>query len=672
MKLVSAYLNTIKKNPGAHIIFTLCASAAVTARIVLLLMNFVSVNVFELAVYIFCPFATLSLFWLTCTSPVRSPLWLYRVIGIYYFVSKGYDSSVSYICSEPYYSHRLWKWAWIWIKPMLVCAGLLLLHRILTYLAEKKHLRVFRIYRVLLMSLQPLFRTDRSEQKLSIFRRIALGFGCILMSVSAVMLTATAFLHLHFPSMDIEAIMFTIAYANDGYTPEMARKLMLYAIAAVAAAIVLSERLVRMSRAKKLTFICPAKKTSIAANAKYTRLAVWIIIPVFSTTALFLETDTFSYINNRMHTSTIYEQHYVEPTADRVKFPEKKKNLIYIYLESFENTYSTTESGGLQVQDMMPQLTELAKKNLNFSHNDKLGGSIVRAPSIAYTMGATIAMTSGVMLMTPLGRMRNDMGSLNSFLPSLRRLEDVLHDNGYTQLFIEGSDSNFAAYNSYVGRYETCTIFDLNTARNEGLIPKDYYQMWGFEDRKMFEYSKQQIDKLASDSQPFAVTMYTMDTHSFEEGYRCPLCDKSITNNFAAAVNCTSRQVGDFISWLSTKPYYDDTVVIITGDHIAEHVPEGIDLIEEGYERSPYNCIINASKTPSNPKNRVFSPMDMFPTTLSALGVQIKGNRLGLGTDLFSDTPTLAEELGRESFTEQIQQNSDYFNKEFWKKSEDE
>ena len=150
---------------------------------------------------------------------------------------------------------------------MLVCAGLLLLHRILTYLAEKKHLRVFRIYRVLLMSLQPLFRTDRSEQKLSIFRRIALGFGCILMSVSAVMLTATAFLHLHFPSMDIEAIMFTIAYANDGYTPEMARKLVLYAIAAVAAAIVFSERLVRMSRAKKLTYRCPAKKTSIAANA---------------------------------------------------------------------------------------------------------------------------------------------------------------------------------------------------------------------------------------------------------------------------------------------------------------------------------------------------------------------------------------------------------------------
>ena len=59
--------------------------------------------------------------------------------------------------------------------------------------------------------------------------------------------------------------------------------------------------------------------------------------------------------------------------------------------------------------------------------------------------------------------------------------------------------------------------------------------------------------------------------------------------------------------------------------------------------------------------------MDMFPTTLSAMGAEIKGGRLGLGTDLFSGKQTLAEEIGREEFTKQIQQNSEYFNKEFWK-----
>ena len=36
-------------------------------------------------------------------------------------------------------------------------------------------------------------------------------------------------------------------------------------------------------------------------------------------------------------------------------------------------------------------------------------------------------------------------------------------------------------------------------------------------------------------------------------------------------------------------------------------------------------------------KNRDFSTLDFFPTTLASLGVQIEGDRLGLGTNLFSN-----------------------------------
>lgn len=668
MRLFSLYMKSIRRNPRGHILFTLAASLAVTVRLMHMVLTFFSVSAAEFAVYALCPFLSLTLFWLPAAAPVRSPLWLYRLIGIYVFVNTGYTKSVSYMRTE--FSegpHELLKWFMIWLKPLCICAGILLAHRLISFLAEKGF-KPAKLYRTVLICVQPIFSTEKSDEKPSRVKKLLLVIGCVLMAISALLLTATVFLHIHFPSMDIEAIMFTVQFANDGYTPEMAHKLILYACIAVIAAVLLCIRLVRMSRAQRLNFRCPDKKGGLTANAKYTRIAAWAVIPVFSVTALFWETGTFSYIYNQMHTSQLYEQYYVAPSSENVIFPEKKKNLIYLYLESIENSFAAPENGGLQNYDLMPELTKLAKDNINFSHTDKLGGSIVRAPSIAYTMGATIAQTSGVVLMTPLGKMRNNMGELNSFLPSLTRLEDLLHDNGYEQLFIEGSDSNFAAYNSYVGRYEDSNVFDLNSARDEGLIPKDYFKMWGFEDRKMFEFSKLKIDELAKGSKPFAVTMYTMDTHSFEEGYRCALCDKSVGNNYAAAVGCTSRQVDEFIRWLKTKPYWEDTVVIITGDHIAEHFPKGIEFEEDGYERSPYNCFINAQKSPENAKNRIFAPMDMFPTTLSALGAQIKGDRLGLGTDLFSGRQTLAEEIGRDKLTEQIQQNSDYFNKEFWKK----
>ena len=38
--------------------------------------------------------------------------------------------------------------------------------------------------------------------------------------------------------------------------------------------------------------------------------------------------------------------------------------------------------------------------------------------------------------------------------------------------------------------------------------------------------------------------------------------------------------------------------------------------------------------------------MDLFQTTLAAMGTKIDGDRLGLGTNLYSDKETLAERYG--------------------------
>jgi phosphoglycerol transferase len=55
----------------------------------------------------------------------------------------------------------------------------------------------------------------------------------------------------------------------------------------------------------------------------------------------------------------------------------------------------------------------------------------------------------------------------------------------------------------------------------------------------------------------------------------------------------------------------------------------------------------------------------MFPTTLAAMGCEIEGERLGLGTNLFSGKKTLAEEMGYDRFNKQLSQRSDYYAVEF-------
>jgi phosphoglycerol transferase len=54
--------------------------------------------------------------------------------------------------------------------------------------------------------------------------------------------------------------------------------------------------------------------------------------------------------------------------------------------------------------------------------------------------------------------------------------------------------------------------------------------------------------------------------------------------------------------------------------------------------------------------------MDLFPSTLAAMGCTIEGERLGLGTNLFSAQDTLAERMGLLALNKEISKRSEYYN----------
>ena len=83
-------------------------------------------------------------------------------------------------------------------------------------------------------------------------------------------------------------------------------------------------------------------------------------------------------------------------------------------------------------------------------------------------------------------------------------------------------------------------------------------------------------------------------------------------------------------------------------------------------QRRVYNAFINtADITPVQTKNRMFASIDLFPSTLAALGVEIKGDRLGLGTNLFSDKPTILEMYGYDVVNAELSKKSDYYTQTF-------
>ena len=101
------------------------------------------------------------------------------------------------------------------------------------------------------------------------------------------------------------------------------------------------------------------------------------------------------FIESQLTRSTFFEEAYVDPRSITLTFPEEKRNLVYIYLESMESTYLSKELGGNQEENLLPNLSELALANLNFSHTDTLGGAR-QVTGTSWTIAAMVSQTTGV------------------------------------------------------------------------------------------------------------------------------------------------------------------------------------------------------------------------------------------------------------------------------------
>lgn len=369
-----------------------------------------------------------------------------------------------------------------------------------------------------------------------------------------------------------------------------------------------------------------------------------------------------SYIVYQLNPTRIFDSEYVDPLSVDILFPEQKRNLIYIYMESIETTFTSEENGGALEYDLIPELRCLAEENISFSNNDSFGGYTAVAGT-NWTVGSMVAHTAGIPLKTPFGITDNTYGS-DEFLPGAVTLFEILKENGYYQSLMVGSDARFANRDTYYKSHGVDKIYDYYTALEDEIIPEGYSVWWGMEDKYLYEYAKHELTEIASKDQPFAFTMLTVDTHHVD-GYLCSECGDEYDEQYENVIACASRQLGEFISWLSNQDFYENTTVVIVGDHPTMDKGYINRNVGDRYDRHVYNCIINSAKQTDNTENRCFAPMDMFPTTLSALGCEIEGGRLGLGTDLFSDRPTLMEEMGVDEFMDEMTRSSDFYNKKF-------
>ena len=345
----------------------------------------------------------------------------------------------------------------------------------------------------------------------------------VIIIISILLLLTYNWARITYDAFKIEQIIFNMKVQQMGLEANIIKSYILYAIIPLLIFIIVYE-LLYYNKFNK--FKLEIKLFNKIFNINLFNISIIIENLILSALIIFACSSSFTlykigiieYLKNTNVDSLFIEQNYVRPKD--IKF-NKKKNLIHIYVESFENTYLSKDLGGVEDVNLIPNMSNLLKEGISFSNNENHGG-MLETYGATWTVGALVAQTSGLPLNLPIDA--NSYSAENAkFLEGAVSLGEILETNGYSNNIIFGSDATYAGRKNYFEQHGNYHITDWISLKEEGKLDKDYKEWWGFEDSKLFNFAKEEILEISQNNKPFNYTILTANTH-FSDGYTEKTC----------------------------------------------------------------------------------------------------------------------------------------------------
>lgn len=230
----------------------------------------------------------------------------------------------------------------------------------------------------------------------------------------------------------------------------------------------------------------------------------------------------------------------------------KGKNVVVIYCESLENGYLDNS--------LFPGLTvNLNKmKESSFTCYDNYQNLF----GAGWTIGALYATQTSFPCL--FGHDGNDV--FNKVKDTqVVSYANVMKKAGYNNLFLSSANFEFGGTGNMMRMlgYELKSFdkYDVETEKTG----------WGVHDKDLFEQAKIEYRKMANGATPFNLTLLTVDTH-FTNGIPDKRMQKKIAidrekKSMEYCVASLDYLIGDFYEFMSKQRGFDNTVLIIIGDH---------------------------------------------------------------------------------------------------------
>lgn len=308
------------------------------------------------------------------------------------------------------------------------------------------------------------------------------------------------------------------------------------------------------------------------------------------------------------------------------------KNVIFINAESLQQFVINNEVNGEEVTPFLNSLTE-DEDTYYFENFYEQTGQGNTSDSEFLIENSLYPLSRGAVFFTHGGN-------------EYHALPEIIKEEGYTSSVLHANNKSFWNRDGMYKSLEIDNFYDeaAYEITNENTVG------WGLKDKPFFEQS---IKYLQSMEQPFYTKFITLTNHfpfELEEDDTSiePYDSNSNTlNNYFPAVRYMDEALEDFFDQLKEAGIYEDSIIIIMGDHIgisANH-NRAMSMYLDKEEITPYDQV-QLQRVPmfihipgdGNGKvmSEVTGQIDMKPTILSLLGIEAEDD-LYFGNDVFAD-----------------------------------
>jgi phosphoglycerol transferase len=316
-----------------------------------------------------------------------------------------------------------------------------------------------------------------------------------------------------------------------------------------------------------------------------------------------------------------------EPLVSESGSPEK--NFIFIYAEQFERSYFDEAI----FPSIAKNLKVLEKESIHFTN-------IAQTYGTGWTIAGMTASQCGIPLIT--SSLGNSMSGMPDFLKGAECIGDLLKTQQYRLSFYGGASLAFAGKGKFYrshgftgvhGREELVSTID----------EENYQNAWGLYDDSLLDLAFKEFTRASEAEEKFGLYLLTLDTHH-PSGHSSKSCEnikyQDGSNPILNSIECTDYLISNFVNKVRSSEYSDQTVIVITSDHLAMKNTATSELNKTTRTNLFFiNMPDGQGKRISKPGNT----MDIAPTLLSALGYETD---LGLGRNLLdANNKSLSEEI---------------------------